>query len=88
MFFREEDFPVFLEIFQASKEKIGSFPGCRHLELLKDTTDPGHLVTYSQWDNEEALENYRKSKLFESTWAKTKILFEKKPYAFSLIKTD
>ena len=34
-------------------------------------------------ENEEALNAYRHSELFRSTWAKTKVLFAEKPIAFS-----
>jgi heme-degrading monooxygenase HmoA len=37
----------------------------------------------SFWETEEALELYRSSELFRSTWAKTKLLFDEKPQANS-----
>lgn len=86
MYFRENAVSDFLDIFNESKNKIRAFKGCVHLELLQSNKDSSHLMTLSHWENEEALENYRQSDLFRSTWAKTKILFEKKPYAVSLKK--
>jgi len=42
------------------------------------------LYTYSIWENEEALEVYRQSELFQNVWSQTKVLFQGKPQAFSL----
>lgn len=74
----------FLKIFFESKNKIRSFKGCNHLELLKDTNAGNIYFTYSIWDDEKALDHYRFSELFKSTWAKTKPLFLKKAEAWSL----
>ncbi|MFN8357343.1 MAG: antibiotic biosynthesis monooxygenase family protein [Spirosomataceae bacterium] len=83
MTFQADKVPAFLEIFNASKQKIRAFPGCQHLELLQDLQYPHILMTYSYWDDEAALERYRLSELFQTTWAATKVLFESKPVAFS-----
>jgi len=74
----------FLEIFEASKNKISVCDGCKKVELLRDTEHPNIFFTHSIWENENALENYRNSELFKTTWAKTKILFSEKPQAWSL----
>jgi heme-degrading monooxygenase HmoA len=42
------------------------------------------FFTFSIWENEEALENYRQSELFRSTWSKTKVLFSDKPNAWTV----
>lgn len=83
MEFTTETAPLFLEVFHASAEQIRSFPGNQGLQLLRETGDSPIFFTYSYWENEEALEAYRHSSLFESTWAKTKILFGGKPQAWS-----
>lgn len=83
MTFAPEKTEAFLEIFNGSKGKIRSFPGCHHLELWQDASAPGVFTTYSHWENEQALENYRRSELFKTTWAKTKVLFAAKPVAWS-----
>lgn len=83
MTFVPEKTEAFLEIFNGSKSKIRSFPGCHHLELWQDTSAPEVFTTYSHWENEEALEKYRHSELFKNTWAKTKVLFAAKPVAWS-----
>jgi heme-degrading monooxygenase HmoA len=83
MTFHAEKTSDFLAIFEASKDKIRHFKGCQHLELLRDAEKPYVFMTYSYWESEEALENYRNSALFKNTWAATKVLFSDKPLAFS-----
>lgn len=77
------DTDAFLAIFNASKHKIRAFDGCSHLELWQDVEQKNIFTTYSHWISAEALENYRQSDLFKSTWAATKVLFADKPQAFS-----
>jgi quinol monooxygenase YgiN len=83
MHFKPESAGTFLEIFSSSRKFIRSFPGCVQLELLVDKDDPCHFSTFSHWESEEALAHYRQSELFQSTWAKTKVLFDQKPMAKS-----
>ncbi|MEQ6118241.1 antibiotic biosynthesis monooxygenase family protein [Reichenbachiella sp. MALMAid0571] len=80
---KEEDF---LTIFNESKDKIRNFDGCTHLELLKDAHAACVYTTYSHWQNEQKLDEYRKSKLFKAVWAKTKPLFSAKPIAHSYVR--
>lgn len=82
--FEKEHIPEFLSIFEESKYKIRSFEGCKRLELLNDINQPEVFFTYSWWDKPESLENYRNSALFQSVWAKTKVLFGGKPEAWSV----
>ncbi|MCW5922952.1 MAG: antibiotic biosynthesis monooxygenase [Saprospiraceae bacterium] len=85
MTFREEAVEVFLrDVFEHSKNRIRAFPGCLHMELLRQTNAPNVLFTLSIWEDEAALETYRQSDLFQTTWAKTKILFAEKAEAWSV----
>jgi quinol monooxygenase YgiN len=85
MTFREEAVETFLhEVFEQSKDRIRAFPGCRHMELLRNLAQPNILFTFSIWDDEAALETYRQSEFFQQTWAKTKALFAEKAEAWSL----
>jgi heme-degrading monooxygenase HmoA len=86
MHFTEAGVDEFLEIFNANKAAIRNFPGCLHLQLLKDLNDPNTYTTLSHWDNEQSLENYRKSELFGSVWGRVKTLFSERSHAFSLQK--
>jgi heme-degrading monooxygenase HmoA len=86
MTFRPEEVPVFLENFEAHKILIRNFPGCRHLELWQDENQKNIFVTYSHWESEAALNQYRDSQLFKSVWGFTKTLFSEKPQAWSTKK--
>ena len=84
MTFREGSTDEFIAIFEDSKEAIRSFDGCLYLELLREKEGGSIFFTYSIWQDQQSLSNYRNSKLFEETWAKTKALFTAKPEAFSV----
>ena len=86
MTFQPDELAAFDAIFEASKDQIRAFSGCQHVELLDDLDVPNVRVTYSLWDSPDALEAYRQSDFFRTTWAKTKVLFSEKPMAFSLGK--
>ena len=83
MTFQEDMLPEFHTIFNRSKYHIRAFPGNRHLELLSDPANPAVRMTYSLWDSADALEDYRQSELFRTTWAATKALFSERAVAFS-----
>lgn len=85
MTFREDAVETFLsDVFEKSKDRIRAFPGCRHMELLRQIGQPNVLFTLSHWDDEAALEAYRQSEFFQNTWAKTKTLFAEKAEAWSV----
>jgi heme-degrading monooxygenase HmoA len=86
MSFHEENIPKFMENFNLIKEKIRNSPGNRYLELYQDKNNPEIFFTYSFWETEEDLENYRKSALFDEVWTFTKKLFNDKPEAWSVNK--
>jgi heme oxygenase (mycobilin-producing) len=86
MHFTENGVEEFLTIFNKYKHQIRNFPGCTHLELLKDTDNPFIYTTLSHWQDEASLTNYRKSELFASVWGTVKTLFAERTQAFSLVK--
>lgn len=86
MEFQPDKVEAFLTIFNESKHLIRHFPGVHHLELHRDAKLSHVFYTYSIWDNEEQLNVYRHSELFQSVWAQTKQLFAGKPLAYSLVK--
>lgn len=86
MHFTEAGVDEFLDIFDQHKVAIRNFPGCSHLQLLKDADDPLCFSTLSYWDNAQSLENYRKSELFGKVWGRVKNLFSERSQAFSLEK--
>lgn len=74
----------FLKLFEERKERIASFPGCTHLELLRDKEQNNIFFTYSFWNSPADLEQYRNSEFFADTWKHTKILFKNKAAAWSV----
>lgn len=86
MSFHEENIPAFLENFELMKVKIRNASGNRFLELYQDKSNKSIFFTYSYWETEDDLENYRKSELFNEVWAFTKKLFNDKPEAWSVEK--
>ncbi|KVV15163.1 putative quinol monooxygenase [Flavobacterium sp. TMP13] len=86
MSFEEEKIPDFLANFESVKEKIRNAPGNCFLELYQDKNNKNIFFTYSYWETEADLENYRQSELFKSVWSFTKKLFNEKPEAWSVDK--
>jgi quinol monooxygenase YgiN len=84
MNFHPDKTEEFLKIFTANKKFIAAFPGCTSLQLKRDINTPTIFFTISEWNSEADLENYRNSDLFKSVWAKTKVLFNEKPQAWTL----
>lgn len=86
MNFNEEHVSDFLSLFEERKATIRSFKGCNHLELWRDSKQHSVFFTYSIWDSEADLDNYRFSEFFKDTWGKTKALFAEKPQAWSVAR--
>ena len=84
--FHQENIPSFLENFELMKDKIRNAPGNRFLELYQDKNNKNIFFTYSYWETEQDLENYRQSELFYDVWEFTKKLFNDKPQAWSVDK--
>lgn len=84
MTFQEGKITDFLETFNTYKQYIRNREGCTHLELWNDINSPGIYFTYSHWQSEADLNNYRNSELFDEVWSKTKILFAAKAEAWSV----
>jgi hypothetical protein len=84
MEFKSEQIPAFLDNFETVKEKIRSFSGCQFLELYRDKNNSDIFFTYSKWEVESDLENYRNSDLFKGVWATTKPMFRSKAKAWSV----
>jgi len=88
MGFDEANLDAFLSNFETNKNKIRNFQGCLFLELYRDKNDPTIYFTYSHWESEQHLENYRQSAIFKSVWTKTKPLFNRLPEAWSVDRID
>lgn len=88
MTFRPECVNDFTAVFQERKELIASFEGCSGVDLLRDIANPNIFFTYSKWDSETHLNNYRDSELFGEVWITVKRWFGDKPEAWSVERID
>lgn len=84
MSFHPENVVDFKNIFSTNWKLIAGFEGCSHVELLQDQLQPNVFFTYSIWENEECLNKYRNSELFNRVWSGTKVLFNEKPQAWTV----
>ena len=75
---------AFEGLFTEKMMQIRHFPGCRHLALWKNHLPSGVFMTYSIWDNQDALDAYRHSAMFSDIWGTIKPWFTAKPEAWSL----
>lgn len=83
---KTEEISSFKTMFDEKKSLIRNFPGCQFLELYQDKNNKEIFFTYSYWNLEEDLENYRHSTLFKAVWEETKLKFNGKPEAWSVNK--
>lgn len=82
--FQPEHIENFLHIFDANSAHIRQFPGCHHLELWRCPQPRENVFfTYSLWESQESLDQYRHSELFQTTWDQTSRLFAGKAEAWS-----
>jgi len=82
--FQEDKIEDFAEIWEESREKIAASEGCHFVEMHRAINPDNICFTHSVWKDEDSLNNYRHSELFQKTWKKTKALFSDKPEAWSL----
>jgi hypothetical protein len=86
MHFQKDRVADFETMFQDIKKSIRQQPGCTLLELYQDADDSQCFFTYSYWNSEADLNNYRHSALFQEIWPKTKAMFDEKPTAQTVNK--
>lgn len=80
-----EKIAEFKAIYEANMKLIKDVEGCEKLELLQEKGRYSNVVmTYSYWESEEHLANYRDSQLFLNIWKTVKPLFCAKPEAWSM----
>lgn len=88
MSFEASKIDSFLEIFDRNKEEIRHFKGCQFLEIYRDKNNTSIFFSYSYWESELDLENYKNSELFKTVWAETKTMFNAKPEAWSVDRIE
>jgi heme-degrading monooxygenase HmoA len=82
--FKPEHVQDFLEHFETVKQDINGFPGCRGMKLLQHQDVSNIFFTFSEWNSNDDLNNYRKSELFGGIWPKVKLWFDQKAEAWSV----
>ncbi|AZQ44321.1 putative quinol monooxygenase [Nonlabens ponticola] len=75
MHFEQDKVEDFKTMFDEIKDDIRKQTGCSLLELYQDAHDETVFFTYSYWNTENDLNNYRHSSLFKEIWPKTKAMF-------------
>ena len=88
MTFKDENVEAFKELSKEIKPLIRVQKGCIYLEILQDISNPNIFFSYSHWQKEDNLEQYRRSDFFNDVWPKTKQWFAENPEAWSLTNTD
>ncbi|UCH98705.1 MAG: antibiotic biosynthesis monooxygenase [Candidatus Aminicenantes bacterium] len=86
MTFMESKSDDFKEFVTTIRSKIRNFKGCQHLDILQDLHHRNIFFSYSRWETEQDLENYRRSDFFKETWSKASQWFKAKPRAWSTEK--
>lgn len=81
--FQPTKLDTFLDHFDAVAPRIRDVEGCQRLALWQDVRFPTICTTHSHWTDEAALQAYRKSDLFRTTWAEVKPWFAAPPEAHS-----
>ena len=82
--FQEDKIEDFLSFFDTIKHIVNEFPGCYGMKLYRDINQQNVVMTYSHWDNQASLDNYRNSSQFGEIWPKIKPWFNSKPEAWSV----
>jgi len=82
--FHEDKIDGFIAFFDTINTKVSRYEGCNGMRLLRDIHRPEVVFTYSYWDSEDALNNYRDSELFGTVWPTIKPWFSEKPEAWTV----
>ncbi len=75
----------FKQVFAGHQQDIANMDGCISLQALQDSKEPHIFFTISQWQHEQALDNYRYSEFFKKLWTTVKPMFTEKALAHSLL---
>lgn len=80
----ELDIEKFKLLVQPYQSKILAFKGCVQVDIMRDKKNRTQFFSYSIWESEEALENYRNSKMFREIWAEIKKLLSSPTIAWTV----
>lgn len=82
--FEADKIELFLAYFDTIKNVVNTYPGCIGMKLYQDVKDKNIVFTYSHWEAETDLENYRVSEKFGTIWSTIKPWFGNKPEAWTV----
>jgi quinol monooxygenase YgiN len=82
--FEEEKINDFLAFFDTINTRVSTFENCYGMRLMQDLHQPNVVFTYSNWENENALNKYRDSDLFSGVWKTIKPWFKSKAEAWTV----
>ncbi len=82
--FQNQYCPHFESMFPKIQQIVFSSKGCKEVKLLK-SMEKGLYFTYSHWDTEQSLEDYRQSDVFKKIWSDFKTNFKDAPQAWSTV---
>lgn len=82
--FQDDKIDDFLTFFETIKHVVNEFPGCYGMKLYQDIDQPTIVMTYSHWESQQDLNNYRDSEQFGKIWPNIKPWFAQKPEAWSV----
>ncbi len=77
----------FIKLLTRSFGEVRNSTGCTALTFLRENSPEKNMinyVTYSKWNNESDLENYRQSFFFKNVWPAVKQFLGAKPSAYTL----
>jgi quinol monooxygenase YgiN len=84
MTFMESRIDDFMDLEKSICRDIRRFKGCRHLEILQDIHNRCVFFSYSHWESESDLEDYRRADFFKETWATLCRWFREAPETWTL----
>lgn len=80
----DHDVDKFKSMIQSIQDKIKAFDGCYSVNILCDKNQKNRFFSYSTWESEEDLNNYRKSEFFTEIWSDVKKMFIKDAQAWTV----
>lgn len=83
---QKDKIDTFTAYFDTVCNTIRNQPGCHKLQVWQDINHPNIFFTYSIWDAEQDLNNYRDSAFFGVFWKTVKPWFAEKAEVWSFNK--
>lgn len=82
--FKEDKIADFIAFFDTINTRVSRFENCYGMRLMQEKGNPHVVFTYSAWESEEALNNYRDSEMFGIVWSTIKPWFGARAEAWTV----